>query len=96
MTYDQLVSSLKSRAEGIANRVRVLEHVAQGTQERLDSRTRLCQIDEEVDRLWQEDVGQVRYDKHGGLSCPGLFVRVVCDGVHSQEARRNESMSKRQ
>lgn len=44
--------------------MRILEHVAKSTEERLDSSTSFDEVDEDVIRLGEEDVLQVSHDEH--------------------------------
>lgn len=65
---DELVCSLEGGAKGVADDVRVLEHVAELAEQVLDRWTRLGKVDKEVDWLGQEDISQVGNNEHCWLS----------------------------
>lgn len=61
-THDKLERSLERGTECMTDVVRVLEHVAQPPEKRLDRRLRFDEVDEDVAGFGKEDVVQVTDD----------------------------------
>lgn len=99
-THDQLERSLERRAEGMTDVVRILEHVAQPTEERLDRHLGFDEVDEDVVGFREEDVVEVTHDEHRRLRLSSLRSGVTRvpqarEGMHAQRGRRSGGTSRR-